>query len=248
MSLASLGIGYLATGGVIAAVIAVVRRRLALADAVLLVGLWPLYAPLSLPGPRAGTHHREAELLAALARAKASPLAAVLPDADSARMLGARLREAGARLAELDEVLARPDFDPAAAGRRADELAGRGQAAAAQTARLRVRTLGQLRALRERYRSELDEVGELVAQLVTQAELVRLQPAIAHSSGELVRELVSRVEGLGDLFAYQASIEATNEPTNEPTNEATNEPTGEATVPATTEGSDAPASPAGRRK
>ena len=72
---------------------------------------------------------------------------------------------------------------------------------------MRVRTLAQLRALRERYRSELDEVGELIAQLVTQAELVRLQPAIAHSSGELVRELVARVEGLGDLFAYQAAIE-----------------------------------------
>ncbi|HEU4729142.1 MAG TPA: hypothetical protein VFT22_14655, partial [Kofleriaceae bacterium] len=115
--------------------------------------------------------------------------------------------EAGARLAELDEVLARPDFDPQAVERRAAELAARGQAAAAQTARLRVRTLGQLRALRERYRSELDEVGELIAQLVTQAELVRLQPAIAHTSSDLVRELVSRVEGLGDLFAYQATLE-----------------------------------------
>jgi hypothetical protein len=70
-----------------------------------------------------------------------------------------------------------------------------------------VRTLGQLRDLRVRYRSELDEVHELIAQLVTQAELVRLQPSIAHSSGELVRELVSRVEGLGDLFAYQSAIE-----------------------------------------
>ena len=46
---------------------------------------------------------------------------------------------------------------------------------------------------------------------MTQAELVRLQPAIAHSSGELVRELVARVEGLGDLFAYQAAIESGGE-------------------------------------
>jgi hypothetical protein len=118
------------------------------------------------------------------------------------------LREAGARLRELDEVLARPDFDPAAAERRAAELTARGATAAAATAELRVRTLGQLRALRERYRSELDEVGELIAQLVAQAELVRLQPAIAQRSGELVRELVARVEGLGDLFAYQAAIDA----------------------------------------
>jgi hypothetical protein len=205
VSLVSLGVGYLAVGAAVALAIAVARRRLSPADAVLVVGLWPMYAPLALA--RATEHGREAELLAALARAKASPLAGVLPDAESARILGGRLREAGARLGELDELLARPDFDPAAAERRAAELAARGSSAAAATAQLRVRTLGQLRALRERYRSELDEVGELIAQLVTQAELVRLQPAIAHSSGELVRELVARVEGLGDLFAYQAAIE-----------------------------------------
>jgi hypothetical protein len=205
VSLVSLGVGYLAVGAALALAIAVARRRLSPADAVLVVGLWPMYAPLALA--RATEPRREAELLAALARAKASPLAGVLPDAESARILGGRLREAGARLGELDALLARPDFDPAAAERRAAELAARGAAAAAATAQLRVRTLGQLRALRERYRSELDEVGELIAQLVTQAELVRLQPAIAHSSGELVRELVARVEGLGDLFAYQAAIE-----------------------------------------
>ena len=205
MSLGSLGIGYVALGAVIALVIAGVKRRLPFGDALLIVGLWPLYAPLSFA--RADTHHREAELLAALARAKASPLAGVLPDAESARILGGRLREAGARLVDLDEVLARPDFDPATASQRAGELLARGATAAAATAQLRVRTLGQLHALRERYRSELDEVGELIAQLVTQAELVRLQPAIAHSSGELVRELVARVEGLGELFAYQAALE-----------------------------------------
>jgi len=208
VSLGSLGIAYIALGAVIALVIAGVKRRLPFGDALLVVGLWPLYAPLSFA--RADTHHREAELLSALARAKASPLAGVLPDAESARILGGRLREAGARLVDLDEVLARPDFDPATASQRATELLARGATAAAATAQLRVRTLGQLHALRERYRSELDEVGELIAQLVTQAELVRLQPAIAHSSGELVRELVARVEGLGELFAYQAALEGDN--------------------------------------
>jgi len=205
MSLVSLGVGYLAVGAAIAIVIAIIKRRLSAADAVLVIGLWPMYAPLALA--RGGDTLHETELLAALARAKASPLAAVLPDAESARVLGGRLREATGRLRELDDVLARPDFDPAAAERRAAELTARGATAAAATAQLRVRTLGQLRALRERYRSELDEVGELIAQLVAQAELVRLQPAIAHSSGELVRELVARVEGLGDLFAYQAALE-----------------------------------------
>jgi hypothetical protein len=212
VSVASLGVGYIALGAVIALVIAGLKRRMSLGDALWIVGLWPLYAPMSFAHAGAGEGHREAELALALARAKASPLAAVLPDTESVRLLGARLREAGARLVDLDEVLARPDFDPATVTQRATELSARGATAAAATAQLRVRTLGQLHALRERYRRELDEVGELIAQLVTQAELVRLQPAIAHTSGELVRELVARVEGLGELFAYQAAIEAEPEP------------------------------------
>ena len=206
MSLDLLGIGYLGLGAVIALGLALALRRLGAIDALLVVALWPVWAPMLLAQRHAQGDH-ERELLGALARAQASPLAQVLPDAETARVLAARLREASHRLAELEQVLQRPDFDPAIAEVRAQELAARGATAAATTAQLRVRTLGQLRALRERYRRELDEVHELIAQLVTQAELVRLQPAIAQSSGELVRELVARVEGLGDLFAYEASLE-----------------------------------------
>lgn len=211
MTLGALGLGYLAIGAALAVGAAAAGRIASAADAILLVGMWPLWAPLAfaraLPAGAAAEDPRERELIGALARAKDSPMAAVLPDEVNARVLAARLREAGVRLSELDAVLARPDFDPAAAERRAAELAARGAAAAAATAQLRVRTLGQLRALRERYRRELDEVHELIAQLVAQAELVRLQPAIAPASGELVRELVAQIERLDDLFAAHASLE-----------------------------------------
>ena len=206
MSLDLIGIGYLGVGALIALVLALVLRKQSASDTLLLVALWPLWAPMML-AQRHGQGGDERELLSALARAQASPLAQVLPDAETARVLAARLREATERLDELDVLLDRPDFDPSAVETRAKELAARGANAAAATAQLRVRTLGQLRNLRVRYRSELDEVHELIAQLVTQAELVRLQPSIAQSSGELVRELVSRVEGLEDLFTYQSSIE-----------------------------------------
>lgn len=211
MSLGILGLGYAGIGVVIAIGALVLRRRISAGDVVFLTVLWPLAAPLLFGGHRDEQDPGAAELISALARAQASPLASVLPDAETARVLASRLREAGGRLADLDQVLARPDFDVGEAERRAHELAARGATSAAATAQLRVRTLAQLRALRERYRGELDEVRELIAQLVAQAELVRLQPTIAHTSsdaGELVRELVNRVEGLGDLFAYQASLEA----------------------------------------
>ncbi len=207
MSLGVLGLIYVAIGIAIAAGAALVRKPLGAGDAAFLVTLWPLAAPLVLGGHRTDDDPVTAELVTALARAQASPLASVLPDTETARVLASRLREAAAHLADLDAVLARPDFDEASAEKRARELAARGSTGAAATAQLRVRTLGQLRALRVRYRAELEEVRELIAQLVTQAELVRLQPAIAQSSSELIRELVTRVEGLGDLFAYQASLE-----------------------------------------
>jgi hypothetical protein len=209
VTLGTIGLGYLGAGVVVAIAVSVARGIPSAGDAVLLVAMWPLWGPLAFA--RADRDHRENQLLAALARAQSSPLAGMLPDADAARVLGSRLREASQRLVDLDTVLARPDFDPDVAAARAKDLAARGALAAAATAELRVRTLGQLRTLRERYRSELEEVNELIAQLVTQAELVRLQPAIAHSSAELVQELVARVEGLDDLFAYQAAIEGGQE-------------------------------------
>ena len=206
MSLDLLGVGYLGVGAVIALVLGVTLRKQKTSDTLLVVVLWPLWAPLVI-AQRHSLGDDERELLSALSRAQSSPLAPILPDAETARVLAARLREAAERLGEVDALLERPDFDPVAVETRVKELAARGANAAAATAQLRVRTLGQLRSLRVRYRSELDEVHELIAQLVTQAELVRLQPSIAKSSADLVHELVARVEGLGDLFAYQSSIE-----------------------------------------
>jgi hypothetical protein len=188
----------------------VLRGRPPAVDVLLLVVMWPIWAPLAFV--RGDLDPREDELIRALGRAKSSPLAALLPDPDTARVLAARLREASRRLVELDLVLARPDFDPHAARARIRDLTERGAVAAAATAELRVRTLAQLGTLRERYRAELDEIHELIAQLVAQAELVRLQPQLAHGSRELVRELVARVEGLDELFADQHALEYTVEP------------------------------------
>lgn len=198
MSVAVLGVAYIGLGAAIAAAL-VLAGRLGTRDAILVAVLWPVYAPACLLGDHRGEHR----LLDALRRARRSPLAAMLPDDAVARRLARRVHEATARLAEFDAMLAHPDFAAEAAARRAQELADRGAVAAATTAQLRVRTLGQLRALRERYRAELDDVGELIAQLVTQAELLRLDAEVPAASVELVSELVARVEGLGDLLAEQ---------------------------------------------
>ena len=111
MSLGLLGLGYAGIGVVIAIGALVLRRRISAGDVVFLTVLWPLAAPLMFSGHRDEQDPGAAQLISALARAQASPLASVLPDAETARVLASRLREAGGRLADLDQVLARPDFD-----------------------------------------------------------------------------------------------------------------------------------------
>ncbi len=137
-----------------AAIAIAARRRSSLVDAALLLGLWPMYAPLLL----LAADTRERELLAALRRAAATPLGAVLPGQATARALARRLRDASARLRAIDAVLARPDFDLPAARAQVVELAARDATACAiGTAELRVQTIERVHALRRRFAGDLDE-------------------------------------------------------------------------------------------
>ena len=181
-----------------AAIAFAARHRSSLLDAALLVGLWPMYGPLVA----LAADTRERELLAALRRAAATPLGAILPDQASARALARRLRDASARLRAIDGVLARPDFDLGAARAQVVELTARAATACAiGTAELRVQTIERVHTLRQRFAGDLDEVDQLIAQLVAQAELVRF--AGVEGSTDLVRELVARVEGLDQLMAAE---------------------------------------------
>jgi hypothetical protein len=182
MGLELIALGYAGVGVAIAGALAAVGRA-TVRDCALVVALWPLYAPI-LAVAGAGDSEEQRAL-------------AALADHGAARDLAGRLAGARHRLRDLDALLARPDFDPAAAERRAGELAASGAPAAAAAAQLRARTLGRLEALRARYRSELAEVGELVAQLAAQSELVRLGSGAPTTSSDLIDELIARVEALG---------------------------------------------------
>lgn len=147
MMLSHLGVGYLAIG-VACALGLVIARRAAGTDAVLVVGLWPIWVPLVLARPDART-----------ARA---------PD------LAAHIREMTDRVAELERVLARPDYDLATLDQREHELVDRGAAELAETVRARRRAIAEMHALRDRYRADLDQLRELAAQRAAAAELERL--------------------------------------------------------------------------
>ncbi|HVO30326.1 MAG TPA: hypothetical protein VMV18_06305 [bacterium] len=188
--------------------VAVVMRGHSAGEGAILLALWPLYGPFLVfadapagPGAASG----EAAFAAAMRRAAGTPLAALLPEPRAARALARRLRLAETRVAEIDALLRRPEFDEADARARFEELRARGDAdRAAVTADHRVRNIARLRALRARFARELDEVRELIAQLTTQAEVVRLSGELDDTSAGLVRELVHRVEGLDDFLEGDA--------------------------------------------
>jgi hypothetical protein len=185
MRLADLAVLYLLTGA--GAAVAALCMRRTLVDALLLVPFWPLYGPFLL--------------MAASAPSELGALAALLPDEEVQRQLADRLRVARGKVLEIDGLLARADFSEDGAERRLAELRAADASETAITAvTLRLANLRRLRALRARFVRELDEVGELLAQLRTQAEVLRLGGARDPTTTELVRELCARVEGLDQVI------------------------------------------------
>lgn len=210
MKLLELGVLY-ALIGVGCAVATLVRsptdRRVArVTDAVLVAGLWPLYGPFLLLQGSAGTARltptdNEEAFLAALRRARGTTLSVLLPDDAQARALAARLRVAAGKVAEIDALLQTPEFSERDALQRQRDLTSKGASECAQsTAGMRLQNIRRMRALRDRFARELEEVGELLMQLRTQADLVRIAGGPDPGSRDLIDEIVSRVEGLDRMM------------------------------------------------
>mgnify|MGYP000907641797 CR=1 FL=1 len=199
MNVVDVAVVYAGVGAMIA-LVALARRRANAVDALLLLGLWPLYAPV-LAGGAAASDPREQALVEALRRAEGTPLAVALPDEAGARALTRRVRDGRARLAELDGVLARPDLrEDAALARVAALERGGAHPGAIATAQRRVHTIRRLRALRERFAGELEQVDEVVTQLTAQLELVRFAGTADDTAAELAADLCARVESLDELL------------------------------------------------
>ena len=172
MTVIELAVGYAGVGAVLA-LVAVVSRRAGALDAILLLGLWPLYGPVL-----AGGGGREAPAL----DPREEALVRALPDEVQARGLARRLRDGRARLAALDRVLARPDLDEAAA-----------------RSPRRIDTIRRLRELRTRFAAELEQIDEVVTQLTVQLELVRFAGDPDDTVAELTADLCARIDGLDEV-------------------------------------------------
>lgn len=201
MRVVDLAVGYAGVGAVMA-LVASAKWRVGAVDALLLLGLWPLYAPvLAGGGGDDASDPRERALIDATRRASGTPLALGLPDEARARALVRRVRDGRQRLEELDRVLARGDLDePAALARVAALEQSCAHPGAIATAQRRVQTIRKLRALRERFAGEVEQADEVVTQLTAQLELVRFAGTADDTAAELAADLCARVEGLDELL------------------------------------------------
>lgn len=193
-ALQQLTVLYVLVGTGCGVVVAMRRGRGGLADALLVVPLWPLYGPFLL------TQVERQTLSDPLRHARDLPLASLLPNPSTAGLLTMRLAAVEAKVREIHVLLAQPGFSEADATSRAHELEGQGDALAASMAQGRVQSIRRLRQLRERFARELSEVGELVAQLRVHAEVVRLAGADAAMPRELTNQIMARVDALGAVL------------------------------------------------
>jgi hypothetical protein len=167
---------YLLAGLACAVAVSASGRGQDRGDLAMLVLLWPLYGPFVLA---LGGGHRlraERDLRRALRRLAGTPFARLLPDRTALRALSRSVRAAAARVREIDAVIATVE---ARSGNPA---------------------LAQLQAARARFAGHLDEVDALLARLLTQVEVLRLGGVADGPGEELVGELVTRVEALGEML------------------------------------------------
>lgn len=187
MRLLDLAIFYLLLG-VGSCWLAASRGRRGAGDLAMALLLWPLYIPVafSSPQPQApsrGDHPEYRALLAALASVRNEHLAALLPKEPQLRPLAERLRVLEDKASELDEVLARDEF-----------------AAAEREPHVR-ESLEQLQALRAGALRERDELVALCRRLRVQVTVLRFSGSSTDGVGDLVSELLGRLEGMQVAFS-----------------------------------------------
>lgn len=184
------------------------RSGIRTADVVLWVVLWPVYAPFRLQALASPVAGLDGGFSAALAEAAATSLAPLLPDPTAMLTLSHRLLLAQRRTAEIDQLLARPEFDAERAQARQRALEGKsGSERALASAAGRLQNIRRLQAMRAHCEAELDEIRELLDQLRTHVELVRLAGAVDPAAADLLGELVDKIEGLDQVLALEIGPE-----------------------------------------
>jgi hypothetical protein len=172
---------------------------------------WPVFAPFLLAPSRppdsrgtARAHTAKARLLSALERVEGLAADVLRPEVVRLRALVEAVGRMETRVAEMDALLATPEFDRSAAAEQLEALARRGLApedSRVQSVQARLRNVERLGAMRERTAADLERVvlqlEEMGARLQLlrfagrpDAELVGLLQSVASSVEEVTEGLL----------------------------------------------------------
>jgi len=141
--------------------------------------------------------------LAALDAARAACVAADLQPVFSEQMAERLRTEVGralTRMEAIERTLEAPHFDPEAAQARVRALEGAADASRLASASLHAGNLRRVRALLEADRRALGELVELLRALSSQLALARFAGSSDADPSGIVRDVWSRVEGLGAVI------------------------------------------------
>jgi hypothetical protein len=183
-----------------------------IADVVLSFMLWPLYVPVLLGGEESvqvkqqQTHRgsspraeRERVLLedaveSARKGVQHESIASLLPTPSQLAALIGHLASLDAKVHELDEVLAREEFDPARVERRLRD----GDRTNTEAATAALEGARRLVSLRDRAIRERDELLGLCARLRMQVTVLRFTDSgTSEPLADLMGEVRARIEGVG---------------------------------------------------
>jgi chromosome segregation ATPase len=179
------------------------RGAMGLARLSLHACLWPLFLPVLLPASSESTGTEgsridaaEATLHDALQRLGRELGDSLTLETARVRSLGAALRSAARRLAELEAVLSAPDHDRERLTCELAALEARPDSKpVADILRERLTHLSRLEALRAQARGDLERALARAGELATRLTLLRYEGATAQAAGR-ARELTDTIDEL----------------------------------------------------
>jgi hypothetical protein len=201
---------YLLLGGVVA--VALVLRaegKGRVARAVTFVAgvfFWPVFAPflLSAAQPAAPeapvtppARAAQSRLLAALGQVEGLAADVLRPEVARLRGLVEAVGKMETRVAEMDALLATPEFDRAAASGQLEALARRGlppEDARVQSVQARLRNMERLVAMRERTAADLERVVLQLEEMGSRLQLLKFAGRPDAELVELLQSVASSVE------------------------------------------------------
>ncbi|HYI01317.1 hypothetical protein [Hyalangium sp.] len=198
---------YLLLGGVVAVAL-VLRaegkgRSARIVTFVAGVFFWPVFAPFLLSPARAAdrvtppARVARDRLVGALGQVEGLAADVLRPEVARLRGLVDAVGKMEARVAEMDALLATPEFDRAAASGQLEALARRGlppEDARVQSVQARLRNMERLVAMRERTAADLERVVLQLEEMGSRLQLLKFAGRPDAELVELLQSVASSVE------------------------------------------------------